>query len=431
MSLDPINLYDYEARAKLTLPHNNWEFIEAGAMDEFTTRRNRSAFEDLTLRPRFLRDITERDISTTVLGTEISMPVMVAPAGSHMMAHPEGEAATARGAGMSNTLMMLSTSSNCSMEEVSEAATGPLWFQLYHRGYDLTEMLVHRAEEAGFRAICLTVDTPAPSPKERDLRNAYVRGHELGNFRGLGRAESDISGTDETQGWDVARAAPITWRELEWLRSLTQLPLVLKGIRTAEDAHTAVENGVDGILVSTHGGRQMDMTMGAIEMLPEIVEAAKGQAEVYLDSGVRRGSDVIKALALGARAVAIGRPCSGAWLSTATRESTASWSCCGRRWTERWPIAARPPSRTLSLPWSTSPTAGAPTRPPRSNYLKTRRTTQPSFPRRRESRLRRKGKGHPQSWGGLSLLAGCGPALLGRSLFPLVGPRHTGHCSML
>ncbi len=308
MSLDPINLYDYEARAKLTLPHNNWEFIEAGAMDEFTTRRNRSAFEELTLRPRFLRDVTERDISTTVLGTEISMPVMVAPAGSHMMAHPEGEVATARGASMSNTLMMLSTSSNCSLEEVSEAATTPLWFQLYHRGYDLTEMLVHRAEEAGFRAICLTVDTPAPSPKERDLRNAYVRGHELGNFRALGRAENEISGTDETGGWDVARAASITWRELEWLRSLTQLPLVLKGIRTAEDAHMAVENGVDGILVSTHGGRQMDMTMGAIEMLPEIVEAAKGQAEVYLDSGVRRGSDVIKALALGARAVAIGRP---------------------------------------------------------------------------------------------------------------------------
>ena len=124
----------------------------------------------------------------------------------------------------------------------------------------------------------------------------------------MGRAENEISGTDETGGWDVARAAPITWRELEWLRSLTQLPLVLKGIRTAEDAHMAVENGVNGILVSTHGGRQMDMTMGAIEMLPEVVEAAKGQAEVYLDSGVRRGSDVIKALALGARAVAIGRP---------------------------------------------------------------------------------------------------------------------------
>ena len=308
MRLDPINLYDYEARAKQVLPHNAWDFIDAGAMDEFTTRRNRTAFEALTLRPRFLRDVSNRDISTTVLGQKISMPVMIAPAGSHMMAHPEGELATARGAGMSDTLMLLSTSSNYSLEEVSEAATGPLWFQLYHRGYDLTEMLVHRAEEAGFKAICLTVDTPAASPKERDTRNRFARSFELGNFRAEQRPQSEISGTDETPGWDVSRAAPLTWKELEWLRSLTSLPLVLKGIRTAEDAHVAVESGVNGILVSTHGGRQMDMTMGAIEMLPEVVDAAKGQAEVYVDSGVRRGSDVIKALALGARAVAIGRP---------------------------------------------------------------------------------------------------------------------------
>ena len=308
MSMDPINLYDYEDRAKLTLSHNDWDTIDAGAMDMFTTRRNRSAFEALTLRPRFLRDIENRDISTTMLGDKISMPVFICPAGSHMKAHPEGEQATARGAGMSDTLMMLSTSSNCSMEEVADAARGPLWFQLYHRGYELTEMLVHRAEEAGFKAICLTVDTPSPSPKERDMRNQYERRHDLGNFRGSDRPRNETSGTDETPGWDVSRTAPLTWRELEWLRGLTSLPLVLKGVRTAEDAHMAVENGVNGLLVSTHGGRQMDMTMGAIEMLPEVVAAAKGQAEVYLDSGVRRGSDVVKALALGAKAVGIGRP---------------------------------------------------------------------------------------------------------------------------
>ena len=308
MANDPINLYDYESRAKLVLPHNNWEFIEAGAMDEFTTRRNRSAFEDLKLRPRFMRDVSERNLSTTVLGQEISMPVMVAPAGSHMLAHPDGEVATARGTGMSDTLMMLSTSSNYSMEEVSDAASGPLWFQLYHRGWHFTEMLVRRAEEAGFKAIVLTVDTPLPSPKERDLRNRYQRENDLGNFRGMDADRSAISGTDETPGWDVSTAPSITWRELERLRNLTSLPLVLKGVRTAEDAHEAVERGVEGILVSTHGGRQLDMTMGAIEMVPEIVEASRGQAEVYVDSGVRRGSDVIKALALGAKAVAIGRP---------------------------------------------------------------------------------------------------------------------------
>ena len=308
MSNDPVNLYDYEERAKLTLSHNDWDTIDAGAMDMFTTRRNRTAFEALTLRPRFLRSVEERNLSTTVLGEKISMPVVLAPAGSHMRAHPDGEVATARGAGMSDTLMMLSTASNCSMEEVSQAASGPLWFQLYHRGYDLTEMLVHRAEEAGFKAIVLTVDTPVPSPKERDLRNNTTRTHELGNFRGMDRPRNEISGTDETPGWDVSRTEPLTWAELDWLRGLTRLPLVLKGIRTAEDAHVAVESGVNGIQVSTHGGRQLDMTMGAIEMLPEIVDAVKGQAEIYLDSGVRRGSDVIKALALGARAVAIGRP---------------------------------------------------------------------------------------------------------------------------
>lgn len=308
MSDAPVSLRDYEARAKLCLPHNHWEFIEAGAMDEYTTRRNRSAFEGLTLRPRFLRNVEDRTLSTTVLGTEISLPVMVAPAGGHKLAHPEGELATAKGAGLSNTLMMLSTSSHYPMEEVMAAGAGPKWFQLYHRGYEITEMLVHRAEEAGFKAIVLTVDTPVPSPKERDVHNHYENPYPLGNFRATPEQMAAMSGTDEAPNWRPAPCPPLTWKELEWLRGLTGLPLVLKGIRTAEDAHVAVESGVNGILVSTHGGRQIDQTLGAVEMLPEVVDAVKGRAEVYLDSGVRRGSDVLKALALGARAVAVGRP---------------------------------------------------------------------------------------------------------------------------
>ena len=308
MANDPINLYDYEARAKQVLSQNKWDFIDAGAMDEFTTRRNRSAFDQLTLRPRFMRSVEERKIATTMLGQDLSMPVFVCPAGSHGVAHPDAEVATAKAAGRSNTLMMLSTSSNCSIEEVAEAATGPLWFQLYHRGNALTEMLVHRAEEAGFKAIVLTIDTPVPSPKERDLRNQFERTLELGNFRDLGLSRSEISGTDDTPGWDVSKADPITWKDLEWLRGLTSLPLVLKGVRVSEDAKLAAEHGVEGILVSTHGGRQLDQTMGSIEMVPEIVQAVNGNCEVYLDSGVRRGSDVIKALALGVRAVGIGRP---------------------------------------------------------------------------------------------------------------------------
>ena len=306
MRMDPINLYDYEARAKQVLPHNFWEYIDAGAMDELTKARNRSAFEALSLRPRFMRDITERKISTTVLGTDISFPVMISPADGHANAHPEGECATARGAGMSNTLMMCSTNSNHSMEEIAEVATGPLWFQLAHRGYNFTEHLVKRAEAAGFRAIVLTIDAPILIPTERAVRNRYQRPGEYGNFR---EQQHRVSGNgDETPPWEPLRCAPLTWKDLEWLRSLTELPLVLKGVRVAEDARMAVENGVDAILVSTHGGRRFDGDMSSIEVVPEVVAATQGKTEVYVDSGIRRGSDVLKALALGATAVAVGRP---------------------------------------------------------------------------------------------------------------------------
>jgi 4-hydroxymandelate oxidase len=222
-----------------------------------------------------------------------------------MLAHPEGELATAKGAGMSKTILIMSTPSNYTLEEAAEVATWPLWFQLYHRGKELTEMLVRRAEKAGYKVLCLTVDTPAASPKERDIRNRFARVGDEANFREVGGAATRPPGSRRGV---PSGSIPITWKELEWLRSLSSMPLVLKGIRTAEDAALAVEHGVDGIFVSNHGGRQMDMTLSAIETLPEIVDAVKGRAEVYLDSGIRRGSDVIKAMALGARAVAIGRP---------------------------------------------------------------------------------------------------------------------------
>jgi isopentenyl diphosphate isomerase/L-lactate dehydrogenase-like FMN-dependent dehydrogenase len=310
MRLDPINLYDFEARAKQALPHHIWDFIEGGAFDEITTGRNRRALDAVALRPRFLVDVWDRELSTTVLGHPIGFPVMIAPAGGHGLAHPEGELATARAAGKAGTIMFLSTSSNYSMEEVAAAASGPLFFQLYHRGYDISEMLVHRAEEAGYAAICLTVDTPVSGPKERDIRNRFVRprGLELGNFHGQQVVLDRMAGTDESTDWNPPYTHPLTWRELEWLRSLTSLPLILKGIRTGEDARLCVENGVDGILVSNHGGRQVDGTLSSIETLPEIVEAAGGRAEIYMDGGIRRGIDVLRALALGARAVLIGRP---------------------------------------------------------------------------------------------------------------------------
>ncbi|MDP7084238.1 MAG: alpha-hydroxy acid oxidase, partial [Dehalococcoidia bacterium] len=231
MRLDPINLYDYEARAKQVLPHNSWDFIDAGAMDEVTTGRNRTAFEALSLRPRFLRDVRNRDISTTVMGDKISLPVLLAPSGMHMLAHPEGELAAAKGAGMSGTILMMSTASNYNLEEVAAVATTPLWFQLYHRGYDLTENLVHRAEEAGYTVLCLTVDTPVPSPKERDIRNRFARVGEMANFRDTGEVRADFGGSARPTQWEAPRGNDLTWKELEWLRSLSSMPLVLKGIR--------------------------------------------------------------------------------------------------------------------------------------------------------------------------------------------------------
>ena len=299
-----VSLYDYEAAAKLTLPHDHWDFIDAGAMDENTARRNRSALDGLALRPRFLRDVEKLDISTTVLGSPISMPVMIAPAGGHMLAHADGELATVRGAAKSRTLMMAATNSNYTMEEIAEATTTPRWFQLYHRGREVTETLVRRAEKSGYTAICLTVDTPVPSYKERDVRNRFVRPFRLVNFTGMEAAAGD----EETPSWLSPGVPGLTWADLDWLRSLSALPLVLKGIRTPEDARLAVDHGVEGILVSNHGGRQIDMTLSSIETLPEIAEAVDGRAEIYLDSGIRRGSDVLRALVMGATAVAIGRP---------------------------------------------------------------------------------------------------------------------------
>jgi 4-hydroxymandelate oxidase len=308
MRLDPINLADYEARAKQVLPYNVWNEIESGALDEVATRRNRSALQALVLKPRLLRDVQTRDLTTTVLGTPVTLPVFVCPAGGHKIAHPDGEKATAQGAGMSGAIMVLSTGSNYSIEEVAAVATGPLWMQINHRGHQLTEMLVRRAEEAGFKAVCLTVDSPVPVPQERSVRNRYDHPFERANFRGMDvQTGANVSQTGDPFAW---RPNPtnLTWKEVEWLRKLTPLPLVLKGIRCPEDALLAVEHGVNGILVSNHGGRQVDMTLSSIETLPQIAETVAGRAELYLDGGIRRGSDVLKGLALGARAVGFGRP---------------------------------------------------------------------------------------------------------------------------
>jgi 4-hydroxymandelate oxidase len=309
--MEPVNLFDMEAWAKQRMPHDVWDFVDAAACDELTKRRNRTAFDEITIRPRFLVDVSDRDISTTVLGERISFPVMVAPAGGQRQVHPEGERATAKGAGAARTLYTLPTSSGYSIEEVAEVATGPLWFQLYHFNDEVTTILVTRAKAAGYKAICLTIDTPSPSPKERDVRNGFVRRN--GAHWGSLRDRPDLTslrevGVPDTADWAPPRYTGLTWERLDWLRSLTGLPLVIKGVRTVEDAILCAEYGADAIIVSNHGGRQLDCTESSIETLPEIAEAVGDSLEIYLDSGVRRGMDVLKAIALGARGVFVGRP---------------------------------------------------------------------------------------------------------------------------
>ena len=314
--MDPISLFDFEALARGRMDPHLWDYVEAGAGDEVTLRRNRAAFEGITVNPRFLVDVSSRDLSTTVLGQQISVPVMVTPAGGQRYVHPEGERATARAAGAAGTLMTLPSNSGYSIEEVAQVATGPLWFQLSHFGDEVTELLVTRAEAAGYRAICLTVDAPVPSIRERDVRNGFSGQGEpsWGSLRDypevVDRNEAlrrYIRGGPDTPA-ETPEAHGLTWDRLEWLQSLTSLPLLVKGIRTAEDAVLCAEHGVDGIVVSNHGARHLDGTLSSIETLPAIAEAVGDAVEVYLDSGVRRGMDVLKALALGARAVLIGRP---------------------------------------------------------------------------------------------------------------------------
>lgn len=306
----PVNLFELEERAKASLTPHAWDFIDAGAQDEVSVLRNRKAFQSICLRTRFMRDVSQRDISTTILGERVQLPVAIAPAGRHQIAHPDGELASARAAHAAGTVMSIATGSTYSIEEVRAVSEGPLWFQLYHMSRDLSEMLVKRADTAGYKAICVTVDVPVMSPIERSVRHGAVRplgitqANFVGEIAGLGLDPDTFAALHFT----APDFLPFTWADFDWLRGLTNLPIVLKGIRTAEDAAEAAERGVDGLVVSNHGGRQLDGTLSTIEMLPEIVAATAGRVEVFLDSGIRRGSDVIKALCLGARAVMIGRP---------------------------------------------------------------------------------------------------------------------------
>ena len=287
-----ITLFDYERLAETRLDQATWHYYAGGSDDEVTLRANREAFEGIRLRPRMLVDVSSCEMSTTVLGTPISLPVLLAPTAFHTLADPEGECATARAAGEAGTLMVASSSATRSLEEIAQAASGPLWFQLYVFERQNAQELVQRAAAAGYRALVLTVDSPRWGHKERAIRSGFQIPTKA-NVSNQAAARDAIS---------------ITWDDVDWLKSLSPLPVLLKGILTAEDARLAVAHGVDGIIVSNHGGRQLDGVLAGIEALPEVVEAVKAHCEVYMDGGVRRGTDILKALALGARAVLVGRP---------------------------------------------------------------------------------------------------------------------------
>ena len=298
----PANLFEYEALACEVLPPAVWDYFSGGANDEVTLRENRAAFERIQIRPRVLVDVSQISMATTLLGAPVAMPICVAPSAMHGAACEDGECATARAAGTLGALMAVSTESTRTLEEIAQVATGPLWFQLYFSGFTRghAERLVKRAEAAGYRAIVVTVDSSRWGQKERHARSeAAFEWPPSGNF-----LQDPLPERNE----DEADGAAITWADIEWLRSITALPLVLKGILTAEDAHQCAERGIAGILVSNHGGRQLDTVAATIEALPEVVHAVAGRCEVYVDGGVRRGTDVLKALALGARAVFVGRP---------------------------------------------------------------------------------------------------------------------------
>ena len=308
----PVNVMDVRSRAREALAPGPWGYLASGAEDEGTLEENRRAFRRIRFVPRVLRDVSDVDLSTTVLGREVPFPVLLAPAGFQGLFHPDAELATARAAEETGALMVVSTLSSRPMEEVAEAGGRRRWFQLYaYRDREITATLVRRAEEAGYRAICLTVDTPRLGRREADVRNRLEIPPEAmpANFAGLVDVpEGPGAGSAVAAQAEELLDPSLTWNDLEWLVDRTELPVVVKGVVAPGDAVRAVDAGARAVVVSNHGGRQLDDTVATIEALEGVADAVGDRAEVLLDGGVRRGRDVAKAVALGARAVLVGRP---------------------------------------------------------------------------------------------------------------------------
>lgn len=304
MTSAPSSIGELQELAEKVMSPGHSKFVRRGSYEDWTRDRNRAKLDEIALNPRLLRDTTDRDLSTTVLGERISFPVMCAPAGGQCDSHPDGEPATARAAGAAGTLMALPVGSGYTIEEVAQAATGPIWFQHIHYSDAVSEIFLPKLRPAGYSAVVLTVDALGPFDLEKRPHGCggSIEGNMFGSLRGYDELLDDHG---------MVRWIPpnITWDRLDWIRSLSDgLPLVIKGIRNVADALLCVEHGVDGIVVSNHGGRQFDGGRSSIEILPEVTDAVGDKLEVYFDSGVRSGLDVLRAMALGARAVFVGRP---------------------------------------------------------------------------------------------------------------------------
>jgi len=301
-----VSVSDYKLGAKDKLPPKIFDFIDCGACDEITKQNNRNAFDSISLKPFCLRDVSHIDTSINLLGCALTSPILIAPTAFHQLVTVQGEISTAQAAYASGLPMVVSSMSNKSLEDiVKDSQHNNLWFQTYiFKNRELTKTLVHRAELAGYKAIVITVGAPITGKRDRDIRNQFILPPELstGNFKSL--ANSEVIHKFTAGEFDSS----LTWQDIEWVHTITNLPIILKGILNPLDAEKACQLNISGIVVSNHGGRQLDTTMATISALPDVVKVVDGRIMVLIDGGIQRGSDVFKALALGADAVLLGRP---------------------------------------------------------------------------------------------------------------------------
>ncbi|HEY4249351.1 MAG TPA: alpha-hydroxy acid oxidase [Lacunisphaera sp.] len=308
--ITPVEIADYARLAPAHLSSMAWEYVSGAAADETTLRWNEAAYGKIRLRPRNLVDVSHIETKLSLFGQNLECPILLAPVAYQRLAHPEGECATVQGAEAAGATIVLSTFSTVSLEEVAGAATKPHWFQLYVQpDRDFTRELVRRAEAAGYKALVVTVDTPVLGPRYRELRHKFSlpEGMERANLKGLHTATGGHRPT-ERNIFSATLDPKLTWKDIAWLRSLTSLPVILKGVMNAGDAGRAVDEGASGLVVSNHGGRNLDTVPATIDALPEVAAKVAGRFPILVDGGIRHGTDILKALALGASAVLIGRP---------------------------------------------------------------------------------------------------------------------------